>query len=454
VAKGYTQRKGIDFEDTFAPVARMTSTRVVLAIAAHYGLPVVSIDVDNAYLNGVIDAKIYMTQPEGYVDPDNPDLVCELLKSLYGLKQAGKIWNAAIHAYVLELGFICISVDKCVYMKELEGGKRVFLCLHVDDFLGAGKQEDLDGFSTDMKKRYSIKVTIASRHLGIEIARTADMGIQLSQSGYLSQVIALYGQSTAHPKDLPMAGGVINALVSGTTEGKALSPQEITTFRGIVGKLMYAMVGTRPDISLAVSLLGSYASCPTTFHMSVAKGVLQYVKGTVNAHLLFPRGSVGEPLSLKGYVDASFANQEGRKSTTGVAHLLNRALVGWCSKKQTTVATSSSEAEYIALFEGTRETIWLRRLLSEIGCPQKGATPLLEDNQACITFTRDDAPHTRTKHIDVKYHFTREKIATHEIVMQEVRSEDQLADGFTKEQTKQRFHRDCKLLGLILQPTA
>ena len=448
VAKGYLQRKGIDYTETFAPVARTTSMRVILAVAANEGLALETIDVDNAYLNGVIDAKVYMTQPEGYVDPKfpAPTWVCELQKSLYGLKQAGKIWNDTIHSYIIEMGFTRTSADPCVYIHVTKEKQKVIIGLHVDDFIVAGHQGEIEWLKEQLKKRYRIKSSVATLCLGIQIYRSSDGAISLSQSNYIRDSVIECGLEKANPKNIPLPTEAPRTMMSAGTQAKACTAAECTLYRRIIGKMNYAAVGTRPDISFTVGLLGRYMQEPNTLHLSYAKHAMCYLKGTMNARLQMPRGS--GTLSLQGYVDSDWAGTQGRRSTSGYVFFVNGSTISWLSKRQSTVATSSAEAEYIAMTDVTKEAIWLRRLLTDLGYPQEGATPIFEDNLSCIKYTQADANHNRSKHIDVRYHFTREKITEQVIKILRTSSEDQPADMLTKPQAKPRFLVNCKQISL------
>ena len=325
------------------------------------------------------------------------------------------------------------------------------MTLHVDDFLAAGKKEELDKFINELKIRYSVKCSPAKLCLGIEICRPSNHSILLSQEQYIAKTLAELNLVDIKVRHTPMAGGVAEAMMSATSGAKLLDPLESTLYRSIFGKLMYAMVATRPDISFVVGLLGRYLLCPTTLHLSAAKSVLGYLKGTLKVSLQCSRGSDESKLPLQSYVDSDFASTDNRRSTTGYVCFLGDTPITWCSQKQSVVATSTTEAEYIALFEATKEVVWLRRLIYSLGYPCGGATTIYEDNASCITLTREDAHHSRTKHLSVKFHFTRDQIVRGVICVKAVPSADNTADIFTKIQPQIRFQRDYKHLNLVLK---
>ena len=447
VAKGFTQRKGIDFHSVFAPVARMTSQRIVVSIATEERLNLYSIDVDNAYLNGDIDVKIYMKPPKGFEHPKNPDLVWELQKGLYGLKQAGNIWNAVIHSYLVELGFTRTLADRCVYTKVV-AGKRMALALHVDDFLVAANEAQFAWFVAALQKRFSIKYEPANMCLGVKVTPTPT-GFTLDQQHYLESTLKELGLESSPTYKTPMTAQQTRALVESPHQGKPLGKEDHHLYRQIVGKLMYAMVSTRPDLAYALSVLGRYAAAPTSIHLSLAKQVVGYVRGSVSLKLHFRRGSNPAP-TLHGYVDSDYANSADRKSTTGFLFFVSSCLISWCSKKQPTVATSTTVAEYIALYESATEAVWLRGLMADLSCPQSSPTVIREDNMIAMQLAEDDASHKRTKHIDVKYHYTKEQQDVKTIRVERVDTADNLADFFTKALPRDQFQEVCKRICLSI----
>jgi hypothetical protein len=449
VAQGFTQKKDRDFYKTFAPVARMTSQRIVISIASLENLNLYTIDVENAYLNGDIDTQLFMKQPPGFVDPKFPHLVLELQKGLYGLKQAGNIWNTTIHSYLLEIGFVSITSDKCVYVKS-EGGRPV-AALHVDDFLLAATPEQFSQFTSALTAKFSSKFQVASSCLGMRILKLPSGGYSIDQQAYLESLLSTFGMTDCKPSSTPMAKGEVDALVSGNTGAKLLDSFQQQLYRKIVGKLMYAMVGTRPDLAHALSVLGRYAAKPDTFHLAMAKKVLAYVKSTINFKLVFSnnRGSDSDSILLKGYVDSDYANDSERKSTTGFCFFMGNNLISWCSKRQVTIATSTTVAEYFALYEATIETVCLRAQLKDLSLPQHAPTILFEDNQTAIRLAADETSHKRTKHIDVKYRYTKEQQDLGTLTIRYIPSEENLADFFTKQLPRVQFHAVCKQLGLF-----
>ena len=450
VAQGFTQRRGTDFHETFAPVARMTSQRLVIAIAATENLNLYTIDVENAYLNGEIDTKLYMKQPQGFEHPDYSDTkiwVWELLKGLYGLKQAGNIWHTALRACIVELGFKRTSNDLCVYI-IVRDGSRIAMTIHVDDFLVATTDTNFRWLIMELSKHFSIKYQAASLCLSMKIDKIPN-GYAFGQQHYLETVLSLFDMQDCKPVPTPLTKGEVNALVIGDLKNaEPLDAKEHNIYRQIVGKLMYAMVGSRPDIAHALSLLGRYAAAPNTYHLGLAKRVLAYVKHTINYRLHYCRDSSGITPVLHGYVDSDYANSEDRKSTTGFCYYYGSCLFDWCSKKQSVTATSTTVAEYIALYEATTQAIAHRITLNDLQLTQTEATVIREDNQTAIKLADDEATHKRTKHIDVKYHYSKEQRELGNIKIVYISTLENVADMFTKQLDRDKFLTFCKQLGL------
>ena len=435
VAKGFLQVKGKDYDETFAPVARLTSIRTILAVAAAEGLRVEQLDVDSAYLNGIMDKDIYMTQPLGYVDQSRPNAVCKLLKSLYGVKQAGKLWNDVAHTALVEEGYIQSPSDPCIYTRTTEKG-RIIIGLYVDDFIVAAPPVMVKEFIAFMRSRFQIKeLGQAEFIIGIHVI-IDETGISIDQGTYIQTFVNELGMGDSNPVHVPVSGGDVNATVC-AQEGEN-APVPLTAYKKIVGKVMYAMIGTRPDIAFAVSFLGRFAAKPTTLHMAMAKRLLAYLNA-------YPKGTIHYPYTdgkvhLEGYADADWGGDKTRRSTGGYTFLLNGAPISWSSKRQETVAISTMQAEYIAATAACKEAVYLRALLADLGHPQQYPTRIHEDNQAAIALAKNPVQHARSKHIDIQHHWIRECISEQRVHIQHVATADQIADLFTKGLDRKRHH--------------
>ena len=438
VAKGYSQRKGLDFKETFAPVARMTSMRFILALAAHMGYKVYQSDVDSAYLNSLIDTLIFMTQPEGYVDKDHPDMVCQLNKSLYGLKQAGRLWFVMYRDFLLEIGFIELKSDSCIYIRRSKEGLAI-IGVYVDDTIKTGDEQAIKHFNKELNDRFSVKeLGLAEYVVGIQLTQD-EKGISLSQSTYITGIAESLGLTQTRTVYVPISETDIGELRRAASEGEdKIAEVDSTLYRSIIGRCMYAMVGTRPDIAYALSVLGQYASKPREHHLQMARKLVSYLYQTREVRLTYTKGT--GTVNLEGYTDADWGSDPtDRRSISGYIFTVNGTPISWSSKRQATTALSSTEAEYMAATLATKEAMWLRRLLSELGHGPQGPTTVYEDNQGAIAIAQNPVFHQRTKHIDIQYHFTRERVEAGDIKLVYIPTADQLADICTKALSKPKF---------------
>ena len=407
VALGYAQVEGIDYDETFAPVARFTSIRLVLALAALLDLDIFQMDVDTAFLNGVLEEDIYMKQPMGFIDASKKDLVCKLKRGLYGLKQSPRIWNANIDEFLKGLGYKACGPDHCLYVLWSNTGKFIIVVLYVDDLIITGNDSTmLTNLKAQLSRKYKMK-DLGELHwcLGMRVTRDRKKKtIKLDQAKYIGDVLKRFNMTECKPVATPAEPSVKLTKNTGSTNSNV-------PYMSAVGSLMYAMVGTRPDIAFAVGAVSRYASNPGDEHWRAVKRILRYLKGTAEKGLLFSGSTTSVGVNVIGYSDADWAGcHDDRRSTTGYLFQLGGAAISWSSKKQKTTALSSTEAEYMALAATIKEAMWLRSLLREAGFPQKKPTVIYEDNQSCMLFSKNPGKHDRTKHIDIRYHYVREQV--------------------------------------------
>jgi len=427
VVRGYSQVEGIDYDETFAPVGRFGSLRVLLAIACQENLEIHMMDVDSAFLNGVITEDIYITQPEGFIDADHPDYVCKLKKSLYGLKQAPRVWNITIDSPLQENGFKNIMSDPCIYVRNNSHG-RCIIFIYVDDLLIFCPHHLLQDIKQIFTNRFNMKdLGEATNVLNMVIHRNRKAGtLTLSQPGYIKDLLSTFGMEHSRPVATPLDPGTSLPKITTTPTDAEQLP-----YRQAVGKLTWAATGSRPDIAFSTSLISRHMSAYNKSHWSAVKRILRYLTGTVYLGLTFQRSPRG--MILQGYSDADWGgDKDDRKSTSGYLFILCNAPVTWASKKQSTVALSSTEAEYLAASAATKEALWLRKLLTECGYPQSKPTIIFEDNQGCIAISQNPSHHPRTKHFDIQHHFVREKVQSGEIILKYCPSDRMLADFLTK----------------------
>lgn len=440
VVKGFSQKPGIDYGDTFAPVAKFSSIRTVISLAAREDWELVNLDVNSAFLNSYVNEEIYVTQPEGFEEfgPKGETLACKMQRSLYGLKQAPRNWNAVINAWMTSYGFSISEADPCVYIYRQEADVLIVL-LWVDDLIVAGSHlESVNRFKKAIADRFRMKdLGELTWVLGMEVSRDrAKRTIEVTQKAYVELMLKRFNMADCKPVGTPAEGYLQRDIDSVPSRD----------YMCLVGSLLYAAMVTRPDITYAVQALGRHLQSSNEEHFAAGKRILRYLKGTKELGL---RYGVSGSNALIGYADADWASdKDTRRSTTAYVFVLGGAAVSWASKLQPTVALSSSEAEYMSACSAVQEAIHLKRLMKSLGYDQDGPTVIFEDNQGAIKISENPTLHKRSKHIDIKFHFVREKVGTGEVKLVYIETEKQLADILTKPLLKPRVVRlRSKVLG-------
>ena len=440
VAKGFSQVEGIDYFETFAPTPKMTSVRSIMQIAAENDLTVHQMDVKTAYLNAPIDCLIFVAQPEGYRE-ESTALVWKLKKSLYGLKQSGKNWNEHIDSFFAENRFVRFDADPCVYSRDDSSGF-VVLILWVDDIVLSGTSLTyIDKMKTLLKNRYRMKdLGPISGFLGIQFSQT-EGGITMEQSVYLQNVLEKFEMQNCKPRGTPC-----EMNPSASNPSQAYEHQSPRKYREIIGSLIYAMACTRPDLCWIVTKLSQHLDNPTEADWVMVKHVLRYLKGTLDLKLHYKKSSSG--LCLSGWSDSDWGSSvEDRRSTTGYLFYLNPEgpPISWNSKKQATVALSSCEAEYMALAASVQECLFLHMLLKDFLDGQE-SVEIKADNQGAMGLASKRVTEKRSKHIDIRFHFIREKVENGFISLTHVASEENIADIMTKPVPKPKLLKFREML--------
>jgi hypothetical protein len=449
VVKGFSQRAGIDYNETFSPVAHHESFRVIFALAAEHSLILRQIDVVGAFLNGSIDDEIFMNQPEGFIKAGQESKVCKLTKALYGLKQAGMIWNQNLDEFLAkQLQFRRTRADPCVYVLQRDKSI-IILGVYVDDILLAHNDEILcNEIVSQFSKKWDITdLKAPSRFLGMEISRASATGpIALSQRGYIEDILTKFNMANCKPAPTPhQPGFYLSSTMSPTSPNETLDMKNVP-YAELVGSLNWLSSNTRPDISTSVGTLCRFISNPGRAHWHAALRVLRYLSATLDNGICY-RNLPQSKSSLLAYSDADWAGDpDRRRSTTGYLFTFANGPIAWKSKLQKSSALSSVEAEYIAACSAGREAKWIRQLLSELSFPVVGPTTIFEDNQGCIAISNNNRTDSRTKHIDIKYHFVRDMVQNHEIHFQYVATDKMLADFLTKPTNIAKFTLCCRNL--------
>ena len=451
VAKGYNQKEGIDYTEVFSPVVKHTSIRVLLALVAKFDFELEQLDVKTAFLHGDLDETIYMAQPEGYYVEGKEDHVCRLKKSLYGLKQSPRQWYKRFDSFMIGSGYHRSSYDSCVYFRKGSDGSFVYLLLYVDDMLIAAKNmSDVLILKKRLSEEFEMKdLGPAKKILGMEIRRDRQAGkLYLSQRSYIEKVLEKFGMQNAKPVTTPLAPHFrLSALHSPQSEDEEAAMSHVP-YSSAVGSLMYAMVCTRPDIAHAVSVVSRYMAHPGKEHWQAVKWILRYLRGSADLGLVFDRNS-SSGTSVVGFVDSDYAGDlDKRRSLTGYLFTLSGSAISWRSTLQSTVALSSTEAEYMAAAEAVKEAIWLRNLVQELGLQQEDNSVVFCDNQSAIHLVKNQAYHERTKHIDVRYHFIRDAVAERNMMVKKIGTADNPADMLTKSIPANKFKHCLNLIGM------
>jgi hypothetical protein len=423
VVRGFAQRPGIDFGETFSPVVKPATIRAVLSLAYSRGWPVHQLDVKNAFLHGVLEEQVYCYQPAGFVDERHRDHVCKLAKSLYGLKQAPRAWFQRFAAFAVTIGFTASRSDASLFILR-RGNEAAFLLLYVDDIvLSASSTPLLHAIVSQLKTEFAMK-DMGPLHyfLGIQVRRTP-RGFFLSQAQYADEILQRAGMVTCTPVSTPV--DTLPKLAADAGNPVA-DPSE---YRSLAGGLQYLTM-TRPDLAYAVQQICLHMHDPRDGHLALLKRVLRYVRGTASSGLLLAASPTSD---IVAYSDADWAGcPDTRRSTSGYCVYLGGALVSWSSKRQATVSRSSAEAEYRAVANAVADCVWLRQLLGELGCPLPKATVVFCDNISAVYMSTNPVHHRRTKHIELDIHFVREKVALGELRVVHVPTAHQLADVMTK----------------------
>ena len=428
VAQGFKQILGFNYTNTFAPTPHMTTIRLFMNISIEFGLITHHMDVCNAYLNSELPSedKIFMTQPEGYVTDDN--LVCKLNKSLYGLKQSAFLWNKTLINFMQSQNLFQSIKDPCVFIRKTDKDT-LYVLIWVDDIIISASSTDvMNIFKTNLSNRFKVKdLGPLKWFLGIQFDIT-DKCISMNQSLYVKTILSRFSMTDCTPRTLPCDPKVYTLLERDSD--KLENPKK---YQELIGSLIWLMTGTRPDIVFVTTLLSRFMQEPTTTHMAIALDVLRYLKYTIHYDLRFVK--TGNKLQLFGFSDADYSSDPlDRKSISGYCFKLiqSSGLISWRSCKQELIAGSSCESEFIAMYESSKEALFLRQILSEFTNKPPQTVKMYADNQGAISLAQHPAFHKRTKHIEVKYLTIRLYIEKQFIHLSWIPSRDNTADMFTK----------------------
>jgi len=374
VAQGYTQIEGVDFDETFAPVARLESIRILLSIACHLGFKLYQMDVKSAFLNGVLQEEVYVEQPKGFQDPHHPH-----------------------HVYKLTKGFTWGQANRTLFIRN-QGTHKLIAQIYVDDIIfGATLDSLAHEFSEEMKQEFEMSMIGELNYfLGLQVKQNTE-GIFISQSKYTKDLVKWFGLDGKSRARTPMGTSV---KISSDLAGKYVDP---SLYRSMIGSLLY-LTASRPDIAFSVGVCARFQANPKESHLTAVKRIIKYVNDTLSYGIWYSRET---NLVVAGYSNVDWAgNADDRKSTSGGCFYVGNNLVAWMSKKQASISLSTAEAEYIATGSCCTQLLWMKTLLGDYRFSQD--TMIINcDNTSAINISKNPVQHSRTKHIDIRHHFLR-----------------------------------------------
>lgn len=428
VARGFSQVQGLDYNETYAPVVNMTSVRLLFSYAITQLLYMKQFDVKTAFLYGNLDETVYMEQPEGF--KDGTSKVCLLKKSLYGLKQAPRQWNKEFSNFLKERNLQESQHDRCIFYRTKP--TKIFIAIYVDDgLIFAEKESEIDSILNELKRRFEIHEVETPIFLGFQIDYDLNKKQAiLHQESYVQKVVERFrmNESTIIPNPSTTSKNTL-------AEQQSAPLSSNTPYREAIGSLLYAANITRCDIAYAVNRVSRKVATPTTFDWQNVKRILRYLKGDKMSLRYSKESNKG----LVAYCDSDFAGDESSKSTTGFIINYGGAPIQWKSQKQALVSLSSTEAELVSICSTVKELTWIRNLAQELGIINEDPTVIYCDNQSAIHLALDEKSVQRTRHMGVRAAFTREQVASKQVEVRHIKTENQLADFLTKPLSNGRF---------------
>jgi hypothetical protein len=451
VVKGYEQRYGIDYDQTFAGVAKPSTWRIIFALAAIYGWDIEQMDVKSAFLHGIIDEEVFVELPECWelfqdiLGITDPRVILLLLKALYGLKQSPRLWQLTLKKALAKLNFTALFADQSVYRNAKTG---CIIITYVDDFILIGPQgEAVKRLKVELANTFDMKdLGPCNYFLGIRITYQNNR-ITLCQDAYIRKVLDQFDMAESRPVLTPLDSGSVDTLVP--FEGEA-SKDDMILYQSMIGCINYLATQTRPDVAYAASVLSRFLVNPSPAHIKAAKRVLQYLKGTVDFSITY---NSAEPpvLNLRLFSDADYAGDRHTYRSTGAyVGFFAGGPATWQSKRQSVVAQSSTESEYMALSEAAKEAAWIRSLLSGLQYQGPDLNPIVlyGDNQGSLALAENPTFHRGSKHIAVRYHFIRQEVEEGRLALSYIPTDQMPADGLTKALKAPLYSRFIQLLGL------
>ncbi|OIW21109.1 hypothetical protein TanjilG_29361 [Lupinus angustifolius] len=432
VAKGFHQQLGMDYNETFSPVVKLITIRILLTLTITFQWPLEQLDINNAFLNGLLNEKVYMQQPTCFQHSDKT-LVCKLHKAIYGLKQAPKQWFEKLKGTLFSLGFTTSKCDNSLFI-HFSSTYKLYVLVYVDDIIVTrSSQSHVQQLISSLNSAFALKqLGKLDYFLGIEVKHLQDGSLHLNQSKYVKDLLERAHMHLAKSAATPMAS---NCKL---TKHGGQSFEDPTLYKSIVGALQYATI-TRPDIAFSVNKVCQFLSQPLQDHWTTVKRILRYLQCTNTYGIHLKPAPTLVPLFITTFCDVDWATDtDDQKSISGACLFLGPNPITWWSKKQNTISRSSTEVEYRSLALATQELSWVESLLTELQLPYK--TPLvLCDNLNTIAMAHNHVLHNRTKHVELDLFFVRDKIQTKTLHVKHIPSEFRTIDVLTKHLSTNKF---------------
>ncbi|UYV80953.1 K02A2.6-like, partial [Cordylochernes scorpioides] len=429
VARGFSQKRNVDFFETYSPVINFSVIRMIFALTINKNWYNRHLDVDNAYLYGELNEEIYMSPPDGSNDEKCEGKVLKLNRPIYGLRQSGLEWYCTLDKALEDIGFRRLAACNCLYTFE----DKAVIAVYVDDLALFAESEDiLTNIEEKIREKFKIKNLGPIKYfLGVEISYPDENTIILSQGKYTMSILERFNMMECRGVSTPLDNSIPITKKDCPTTDKEKDEIKHVPYRELIGSLLYLANSSRPDMTFAVTKLAQFCSNPGERHWQAAKHILRYFQATKNVSLIYKRGSD----DILAFSDSDWANDiDDRRSTSGSPVTINGCLVSWRSKKQNCVSLSTMESEYIALAQTTKEILWIAQILENLKCLTNASRPITIfcDNRAAIEFSKNNIENNRSKHIDIRYHYIREKVNSGDIHVNYISTNDNLADIFTK----------------------
>ena len=440
VGKGYTQQLGVDYNEMWAGVTRLESVRMTAAIAAKHDLKLWRIDFVGAYLNSLTKEDIYMKQPEGFIEPGYDDYVCKLVHTIYRTMQGGHDWYETLGGTYDKLGYKTSRADPCVRIKK-EAGNYTITDTYTDDIFGASNSnEEAMKRKDEIGGVWEIKdVGETEYFLGMRVQQDLTLGtIRLTQRPYWEHVLNRFDLENVVPRNVPLPTGIIlDSNMSPKTDSER-KEMEGKPYHSILGSVMWGQLATRPDLSFSVSLLACFQANPGIEHWNALLHIIGYIKNTIDFGLTYSRDT---NLSPTAFVDADYGGcRDTRRSTSGYVFMMAGGAVTWSSKWQATVALSTVEAEYVAMSRCAQQIVWMHSWLDKVEVEHTLPGLIKGDNHGAIALTKNTKDHGKVKHINIRHHYVCELVQSGAITIEQVPSEANLANIFTKPLPHDQHH--------------